>query len=197
MIATTRGWDVAAQTTLCAAVGINIMCTLKVLFTIFWKHVSDNVDRCANEVGKDKKKKICLVSWTDEWELLPSECIIMWTNDYSFQEKCTQIMESMRPLLQWMSKLLVYCCNLFLKKTDRVLCVSLEDEAWKALSIRGAVVREKPMWSYNHNTESKIFRLSLVPLISFPCKALTSPTMVLPFVGFFNNITSVNCELPV
>jgi hypothetical protein len=27
-------------------------------------------------------------------------------------------------------------------------------------------------------------------------KALTSPTMVLPFVGFFNNIISVNRELP-
>jgi len=62
---------------------------------------------------------------------------------------------------------------------------------------QSSVVRKKPMWSYNHNAESKIFCLSLVPLIPFPCKVLTSPTMVLPFVGFFNNIISVNRELPV
>jgi hypothetical protein len=144
-------------------------------FHNFWKHyLSDNVDRCANEVGKDKKRKICSLSWTDEWELLSSDRIIMWTNDYLFQEKCRQIMQSMKPVLQWVSKLLVYCCNLFLKKMDRVLCVLLEDEAWKVLSIRGAVVMEKPMWSYNHNAESKIFCLSLVP-----CKALQDFLFVL------------------
>ena len=82
-------------------------------------------------------------------------------------------MESTRPVLQWVSKFLVYCCNLFPQKTDRTLCVLLEDEVQKALSIRGAVVRDKPMWSHNHNAESKIFYLSLVPLIPFPCKALT------------------------
>jgi len=82
-------------------------------------------------------------------------------------------MESMRPVLQRVSMLLAYCCKLFLKKKDKALCVLLEDKAWKVLSIRGAVVREKPMWSHNRNAESKIFCLSLVPLIPFPCKALT------------------------
>jgi hypothetical protein len=39
----------------------------------------------------------------------------------------------------------------------RALCVLLEDEAWKELSIRGAVVKEKHMWSYNHTAEPKVF----------------------------------------
>jgi hypothetical protein len=67
------------------------------------------------------------------------------------------------------------------------------------------VITEKPMWSYIHNVESEIFTMFClyfyVFLLCFVCtwfpKTLTSPTMVLPLVGFFKNIMYVNGVFPV
>jgi hypothetical protein len=111
--------------------------------------MSGKGDKHAEKVAKDKKRKRCWKSWTEELQLL----CVRWhygVNKYQFFSPIKNedmIMKGIKASAPMSAKFCVHSSDPFRKQMDRTLCVLLEDQAQKGLPFSGAVVPEKPEWS--------------------------------------------------